>query len=166
MEELDHPIANSATRDSETGFYKDIEAINHSAAPNAARISDNSVQHKEDLSDKESGPLSCVKCDMILRTNDLTVHETIHTNNEQYKCSHCDEKFAQECALKLHEKVHTQGIFSCNDCDKKFDSQSELNRHRKSHEGNKPFSCSKCDKKFRLQNDLDKHEAVHKTNIK
>lgn len=51
----------------------------------------------------------------------LSMHTKIHSNDRQYGCMVCDQKFVQKINLINHLKVHnTTKTHSCTECGKRF----------------------------------------------
>ena len=56
-----------------------------------------------------------------------------------YHCKYCDEFYVLECALRIHERIHTgkkpHNPHKCQYCEKAFSSNCYLMRHERIHTG-------------------------------
>ncbi|XP_061784437.1 uncharacterized protein [Nerophis lumbriciformis] len=88
--------------------------------------------------------------------------KTCHTDNTQFKCSHCDKTFKYHCRLKVHLRRHTgEKPFTCSICGKGFAASRYLKAHMRAHAGEKTFFCSICGLSFTRKQHLKEHIRAH-----
>ena len=137
---------------------------------------DKSITSLPSIEYKDQKPVKCEK-------EDLTVHETTHTEEKPYLCNKCDEAFPLKKDLNWHfgtkhrssekklfrkqlaEKYlvtrSADKVYQCGVCKKKFTNKFALKLHGRKHIGEKPFQCGKCGKVFKLYVDLKNHLRTH-----
>ncbi|KAG5666834.1 hypothetical protein PVAND_014844 [Polypedilum vanderplanki] len=102
-----------------------------------------------------------------------TVAANVNDNNEISKvvCDICNKTFSKVYSLKRHKILHTnERNFECTLCTNKYFHKSELNRHIKRNHGenskmevreNKKFNCDICQKEFNFKKLLNVHKITH-----
>ncbi|XP_021959296.1 zinc finger protein 62 [Folsomia candida] len=112
-------------------------------------------------------PLKCEECGKEHGTMAaLNTHRETHKNLSErkfYSCKipGCEKVFKHEGTLKVHSKLHHEGIgFPCTICGKKFAKRSALPRHEATHVRRKELICTKCGKKLSTEKILEKHERI------
>ena len=108
-------------------------------------------------------PYACTYCSRrYAHQCQLRIHERVHTGEKPYQCTHCGKRFGQFCSLKRHQMVHTgEKPFPCPHCGKQFSTSTNLKVHQSVHTGEKRFHCSKCGKNFSFLSNLIRHQALH-----
>lgn len=53
------------------------------------------------------------------------------SDDKPFKCNNCQKSYMSKSALKLHEDIHKNEMYSCKDCSLMFNSRSSLYRHIK-----------------------------------
>ncbi|XP_053344678.1 GDNF-inducible zinc finger protein 1 [Clarias gariepinus] len=87
------------------------------------------------------------------------------TTDTTYRCSICQQTFANRCNLKIHERhVHSdERLFLCGMCGKAFKRKKDVTRHmRQVHEGGtERHYCPTCGKSLSSRTALTLHERTH-----
>ncbi|XP_018517069.2 LOW QUALITY PROTEIN: uncharacterized protein LOC108873386 [Lates calcarifer] len=108
-------------------------------------------------------PYACTFCSRrYAHQCQLRIHERVHTGEKPYQCTQCGKSFGQFCSLKRHQMVHTgERPFPCSHCGKQFSTSTNLKVHQSVHTGERKFHCSKCGKNFSFLSNLIRHQALH-----
>lgn len=94
----------------------------------------------------------------------LDTHINIHTEEMQFNCSICLQKFEHENEATSHEKQCKRRRFECYICKytkPRFGHSSALAQHMRTHTGQKSYRCTECLKEFALKRSFDLHMANH-----
>lgn len=90
---------------------------------------------------------------------------TIHTNDELFTCTICNDKFKNEKYLKCHmDRMHKYKCTFAGGCNGAFRTQSILKIHMDSHKkAIKKHVCERCGQNYALASSLYNHIQSHKT---
>ncbi|GAA6066819.1 GDNF-inducible zinc finger protein 1 [Tachysurus ichikawai] len=126
-----------------------------------------------DAAEKDSKPIgSKYNCDMCFRSFRYEKSYLKHVKvshglqaDTTYRCSICQQTFANRCNLKIHERhVHNdERLFLCGMCGKAFKRKKDVTRHmRQVHEGGtERHHCPICGKSLSSRTALNLHERTH-----
>lgn len=104
---------------------------------------------------------TCTVCEKVYKSKKALWDHSIY-HNLQFKCDHCDKRFAKKLLLQRHTRIHTQDRpYKCDMCDKSFTTNESLTVHRRTHTGEKPFPCDYCTKSFPTASARSVHHQRH-----
>ncbi|XP_035645359.1 protein glass-like [Oncorhynchus keta] len=129
---------------SPTHTFRECDSVSTSMSP-----SDSQVLNSKDQRAKARGATSgnskekrflCMFCKKGFScSQNVEIHQRIHTGEKPYSCPQCHMCFAQSGSLKRHQRVHTgEKPYSCPQCEKRFSRQHLLKTHLKIHTGERP----------------------------
>ncbi|XP_041730200.1 zinc finger protein 112-like [Coregonus clupeaformis] len=85
-----------------------------------------------------------------------------NSKEKRFLCMFCKKGFSCSQNVEIHQRVHTgEKPFSCTQCHMRFAQAGHLKRHQRVHTGEKPYSCPQCEKRFSRQDQLKMHLKVH-----
>lgn len=89
--------------------------------------------------------------------------ESSSSDEDDYECKICNQKFIDEFELEQHCKSRRIGdrIYKCCKCEKVFRDNTQLNVHSRKHTGEQPYGCKVCGKRFSVNGNLSKHMRIH-----
>lgn len=100
----------------------------------------------------------------LLSMQDSATHTAIATeevSDKKLMCDQCGKRFAYECFLKAHLKVHEYGEsalpYTCHLCPRRFGYKVALIAHLRRHVRTAESSCPICDKSFPSTSSLAQH---------
>eukprot|EP01083_Nonionella_stella_P210257 761364_1 len=108
---------------------------------------------------------NCGECEKSFDTDAILQRRSVvHSDNRQYSCNQCDQKFKISDALREHMVyVHSnEKHFECNECHKRFPTASVRSKHVKSvHPAQCDFECDQCNKLFKSRSTLKLPSVIH-----
>lgn len=114
-------------------------------------------------------PFSCPQCPLTFAGYALFYkHRKTHgpPPEKKHKCPTCNKCFRINAQLKIHMRVHTEGIYPCLECGKICPRLDSLDRHMKSHEKKcieqtETHTCDICFKNYPSLRNLKIHQVIH-----
>ncbi|XP_060069422.1 uncharacterized protein LOC132549501 [Ylistrum balloti] len=105
----------------------------------------------------------CTECqEMFKSRRQREEHMAIkHNLPSLFKCKHCEEKFADVKALRVHAKSHVTPCI-CEFCGKSYPRRTDLIMHRRTHTKEKPIKCNDCGRGFARASTLLSHKLTHR----
>ncbi|XP_045540833.1 zinc finger protein 568 [Papilio machaon] len=103
----------------------------------------------------DSSPYTCHICNRefhVFRT--LTTHLNEHYPN--YICDVCGKTFLNTKRLKVHKRIHENGIYPCKECGKVLKTKISILNHMESH-SKRIIKCQICYKPMKHYNARIKH---------
>lgn len=108
-------------------------------------------------------PYVCPECDTGFGSRKaLRVHELIHLQG-LFTCPDCGLSFGSRAALSGHTRIHGQKVVVCEVCGKTSSGQKAASDHTRTH--TKPYPCSICDRRFSKKSQLDRHSRTHDSEL-
>lgn len=83
---------------------------------------------------KHSLPGVCNICGTVVRSDNLSKHLRVHSDNP-VKCKECGRLFKNSESLRTHRFVHSNRSYTCHICGRVFKLKGEHTRHLKIHSG-------------------------------
>lgn len=109
----------------------------------------------------ENETYTCTVCEKIYKSKKALWDHSIY-HKLQFKCDHCDKRFAKKLLLQRHSRIHTQERpYKCDICVKSFTTSESLKVHIRTHTGEKPFQCEYCLKAFPTSSARYVHHQRH-----
>eukprot|EP00063_Salmo_salar_P075703 XP_014050538.1 PREDICTED: myoneurin-like isoform X2 [Salmo salar] len=87
---------------------------------------------------------------------------TGNSKEKRFLCMFCNKGFSCSQNVEIHQRIHTgEKPYSCPQCHMCFAQSGSLKRHQRVHTGEKPYSCPQCEKRFSRQHLLKTHLKIH-----
>lgn len=112
------------------------------------------------------------KCDLCSATfvnvRLFAKHTNDHNKLQQYKCTECNENFAESLQLIDHTKKMHKKPYKCDICGQCFGRISFIRQHMKMHINHidKPYKCKFCAKRFTIKTELKLHCRTKHVKVK
>ncbi|KAG0710740.1 Histone H4 transcription factor [Chionoecetes opilio] len=123
-----------------------------------ARLRDHARSHTQEKI------VGCPNCGGIFASNTKFFDHCLRQiplEAQQYQCSHCSRRYANERLLRDHVRHHINH-YKCTECDMTVPNKSTLAAHmRYRHKKDKPHKCLQCGRGFTLLADVTRHLSVH-----
>ena len=92
-----------------------------------------------------------------------------HSNQADYKCNVCGDKFKYKQSMRLHiKRQHNQDYIrpaACTYCSYRAHTKLELSRHLTTHTHERRYECQVCQKKFSTKEHQKRHlRIIHHKN--
>lgn len=117
----------------------------------------------------EAAQFCCKECNRPFFTRcALKAHERCHTDHEKkFHCKVCGRQYKMLASLQVHTRIHTGELpYCCQTCGRRFKDKASYQVHCRIHTGERPFLCSYCAKRFITSTDLKEHVIVMHTDSK
>lgn len=96
----------------------------------------------------------------------LVVHENMHSIQDLYTCSVCQEHFLRPTDLSLHQEMHTaKDFYTCPVCPELFLQKNDLIDHTKAHTTGKPNGRDIDHKLLPLQTGIADSKKLHAAEV-
>lgn len=108
----------------------------------------------------------CDICGKVVVKAGLESHTKSHSDEKQFKCHYCGDRFKTLSVRTLHERKHTnERPYACKLCDKTFMDRSCLRVHMRCHTGESPYLCHLCGRRTKQAQNLASHyRHFHRNN--
>uniref|UniRef100_A0A673I857 Si:ch211-263k4.2 n=1 Tax=Sinocyclocheilus rhinocerous TaxID=307959 RepID=A0A673I857_9TELE len=116
-------------------------------------------------------------------SEDQQLCDAVPTDEQMYRCEHCDELFTSKLELRRHQKYSCscsnsmfdslsedfkqeredsdEPVHECKDCEKIFPSEYSLGQHMIVHTDEREYKCDLCPKAFNWKSNLIRHQMSH-----
>lgn len=106
--------------------------------------------------------MSYLNCELNIITLILFSYLFSHIITRDFVCQICQQRFAQQNQLNVHQKIHsTKKLHTCQVCQKSFAQLSGLNQHMAMHSDTPKYFCSICQLTFKYASSFYNHRKSH-----
>lgn len=135
------------------------------------KLGQSNVTVKEEEPNDSAGNFICHVCfECFQSTAALTVHITIHAENEKSKsiftCDNCKKVFETKVSIEQHMETHKlkPRRFRCPDCGRWFKFKTSLQNHQRNKHPNDDdiWTCKQCSRSYKTYSSYQNHIQYHR----
>ncbi|KAM3866024.1 zinc finger and BTB domain-containing protein 41 [Diretmus argenteus] len=144
-------------------FCNKLHASKKTLAKHVRRFHPDHIQEFLTMRKRKSEGWKCAIClKTFTRRPHLEEHMILHTQDQPFKCTFCDEYFKSRFARLKHQEKYHLGPFPCEICGRQFNDTGNRKRHIEcTHGGKRKWTCFVCGKSVRERTTLREHLRIH-----